>query len=75
MNPCFTSPFYQENHEYIFLCKYVHLVGRNEYYTQYETTVQAINDKGEGPISDVEIVWSAEECELFTGLFNKRGLD
>jgi len=64
VNPCFTSPFYQENHEYIFLCKYVHLVGRNEYYTQYETTVQAINDKGEGPISDVEIVWSAEELPL-----------
>jgi len=31
------------------------------YYTEYEVKVQAINDMGEGPVSNIETVYSAED--------------
>lgn len=33
----------------------------DRYYTQYEVKVQAINDLGEGPISEIAIIYSAED--------------
>ncbi|XP_055631251.1 contactin isoform X2 [Toxorhynchites rutilus septentrionalis] len=33
----------------------------DKYYTKYEVKVQAINDLGEGPISDMAVIYSAED--------------
>lgn len=36
-------------------------IPQDKYYTKYEVKVQAINDLGEGPISDVSVIFSAED--------------
>lgn len=33
----------------------------DRYYTQYEVKVQAINDLGDGPVSDIAVIYSAED--------------
>ncbi|XP_012215435.1 contactin [Linepithema humile] len=41
--------------------RYSTTVGRDNYYMKYEVRVQAINDIGEGPISEIKVVYSAED--------------
>lgn len=40
----------------------------DKYYTKYEVKVQAINDLGEGPISDIVVIYSAEDMPLVAPL-------
>lgn len=40
---------------------YVVEVNTKNFYTEYEVRVQAINDVGPGPISDIVTIWSAED--------------
>ncbi|XP_033733379.1 contactin-like [Pecten maximus] len=44
--------------------KYVHTVGQEFYYTQYEVKVQAINNFGRGPNSTIAVVYSAEDLPI-----------
>ena len=48
----------------MFSCRYVDLVGADFFYTPYETKIQAKNDKGDGPITDAFIIYSAEERKI-----------
>ena len=47
----------------IYVCKYVYLVGADNYYMPYEAKVQAINKNGKGPITESAIIMSAEACK------------
>jgi hypothetical protein len=48
-------------HDYGNIGSYSVGVGRNNYYREFEVKVQAINDVGEGPVSEIKIVYSAED--------------
>lgn len=40
-------------------------VGDENYYKQYKVAVQAVNKKGEGPISEEIIIFSAESSKYY----------
>ncbi|XP_041371548.1 contactin-like [Gigantopelta aegis] len=44
--------------------QHVGIVGLHNYYLQYETMVQGVNDLGEGPNSTIAIIYSAEEMPV-----------
>lgn len=47
--------------EYGNIGSYAVAVGRENYFTKFEVKVQAINDMGEGPVSEIKTVYSAED--------------
>ena len=47
-----------------FVCKFVTLPGALYFFLPYEAKVMALNDQGDGPLSDAVEVMSAEECML-----------
>ena len=49
----------------ISICSHTVLVGAEAYYMPYETRIRAINSYGEGVLSGIATVMSAEESEFW----------
>ena len=59
----------------ISICSHTVLVGAEFYYRPYEARLRAVNDYGEGVLSGIATVMSAEESELtLTRSFSLHGL-